>query len=142
MTHSQEVLEDNHTRRICNQSPASYTTAAFPRCLSLNQSASTLHGLHVCSLSFFLSDSPLCNPPPPHPHPELYSSLRLHHHHHQSLSCGGPVLNPGTALMGHHSLIAKYTPFSISVNHVQFFQVISMLQYNIISLFSPDCRCV
>lgn len=93
---------------------------------SLSQSAFTLWFKSVLSviLSFSFMQ-PISSPSPPHP------SLALHHH--QRLDSRGSVLNLITAgILCLHGLLESkiqvYQNFSVSINHIHFFQMILLMR--------------
>lgn len=100
--------------------------AQSPFCLpSLIQSASILNGLKSVLFHPILIHATSHLPISISPHP----SFHLHLQHHQCLcfgvSCSKLLLGFFSPITGHWSLIAKFIHFSISVNLVWFFQMIS-----------------
>lgn len=80
-------------------------------------------------------------PSSPHPVYSLHPSLHLNLHHHQDLNYGGPALNPVPAGGGQDLGLPwgvirvqwpnKWINFSVSIDFVQFFRMISLYWNNI-----------
>lgn len=98
---------------------------------SLSQSAFTLWFKSVLSVILSLIHATHFLPISTSPKSELYPSLALHHH--QRLDSRGSVLNLITAgILCLHGLLESkiqvYQNFSVSINHIHFFQMILLMR--------------